>query len=193
MDDDVPRHRGHGTWFELRCNQGLVGTMYIAIGSFLSVLIFYTFAANTPTLECLTQLPGYSIFTMRLLVGLVASLWLATTTAISTGRFHRREGGTEPYKLAEKRLETPWTRKVGTSPWPEYPRPLLERSSWKNLNGVWQYQNVSEGAGFFSPSFGKDLAKSVLVPFCLESQLSGEQPSQAERLKCHLKKVNKQV
>ena len=24
-------------------------------------------------------------------------------------------------------------------PFSQYPRPLLERSSWLNLNGVWQY------------------------------------------------------
>lgn len=111
---------------------------------------------------------------MRLFLGPLTSLLLmATTSAVGTARFRRYDNETQPYQLATPRLETPWTRKVGTSPWPEYPRPLLERSNWKHLNGVWQYQNVTDGVGFYSPPFGKDLAQSVLVPFCLESQLSG--------------------
>ncbi|KAF1950516.1 glycoside hydrolase [Byssothecium circinans] len=80
--------------------------------------------------------------------------------------------GTAPYELKKGPLDTDWTSEVGTNPWPEYPRPQLERSEWKNLNGVWQYQNASEGEES-TPPFGKDLAQSVLVPFCLESALSG--------------------
>ncbi|MDR1497731.1 MAG: hypothetical protein LBS59_04880 [Puniceicoccales bacterium] len=38
------------------------------------------------------------------------------------------------------RLKTPWTDKVDPkNPLPEYPRPTLQRDTWKNLNGLWQY------------------------------------------------------
>jgi hypothetical protein len=70
-------------------------------------------------------------------------------------------------------LTTPWTDKVGTNPWPEYPRPLLQRSQWKNLNGIWKYQDAANLDAVQSPPFGKELEQEVLIPSCLESGLSG--------------------
>ena len=52
---------------------------------------------------------------------------------------------------------------------PEYPRPQFVREKWLNLNGVWQYQPGA--AGDLLPA-GK-LAKTILVPFPVESALSG--------------------
>jgi hypothetical protein len=77
------------------------------------------------------------------------------------------------YKIGETPLKTNWTDTVGTNPWPEYPRPLLQRSEWKNLNGVWRYRNATDGS-LQSPPFGQKLENPVLVPFCLESALSGK-------------------
>ena len=48
-------------------------------------------------------------------------------------------------------------------PRPEYPRPALKRAEWQNLNGEWEF-----GAGP-TPSFDR----SIVVPFCAESELSG--------------------
>ena len=88
---------------------------------------------------------------------------------------------TNAYVLKAGPLDTPWTTSVGTSPWPEYPRPQLARShpaQWKNLNGVWQYRNSTkeEYENLTSIFVGGELegAQPVLVPFCLESALSGE-------------------
>ncbi len=53
-------------------------------------------------------------------------------------------------------------------PLPEYPRPQLRREHWKNLNGTWEYAIRPEGEGFPSEYDG-----TVLVPFPLESELSG--------------------
>lgn len=78
------------------------------------------------------------------------------------------------YALKEPPLTTPWTDKVGTDPWPEYPRPQMQRSQWQNLNGVWQYRNASSLSAVQNPPFGQDLGQEVLVPSCLESGLSGE-------------------
>ena len=54
---------------------------------------------------------------------------------------------------------------MNTMPRPEHPLPQWERSTWKNLNGEWD----------FSFDFGKsgDWEKKIIVPFCPESDLSG--------------------
>ncbi|KAL4902902.1 hypothetical protein BDW74DRAFT_186563 [Aspergillus multicolor] len=80
-----------------------------------------------------------------------------------------------PYALQQPPLTTDWTEEVGTNPWPEYPRPQLQRSQWQNLNGVWQYRNAGNAGAIETPPFGQDLDTEVLVPSCLESGLSGLQ------------------
>lgn len=108
---------------------------------------------------------------MRLLIAILSSL-LATAQLVTSSR-HFKRNTTAPYQLQEGPLDTDWTKEVGTDPWPEYPRPQLQRSEWQNLNGVWQYQQASNASDKDHPPFDTDLAKSVLVPFCLESALSG--------------------
>lgn len=53
---------------------------------------------------------------------------------------------------------------------PEHPRPQMVREDWLNLNGVWEFAPAAEGE---APPFGRALAGRILVPFCLESALSG--------------------
>jgi hypothetical protein len=73
-------------------------------------------------------------------------------------------------------LSTPWTAQVSpTHALPEYPRPQLVRPDWLNLNGEWQFANATADQ---PPPFGQDLAESVLVPFPIESALSGIQRHQ---------------
>lgn len=108
---------------------------------------------------------------MRLVIGLLSPL-LATlalannndSTSIDQNR----------YAVKQPPLTTPWTYKVGTNPWPEYPRPQLQRPEWQNLNGIWKYQNASSLDSVETPPFGQNLAREVLVPSCLESGLSGK-------------------
>ncbi|KAJ6144396.1 hypothetical protein N7470_008291 [Penicillium chermesinum] len=114
---------------------------------------------------------------MHLLRSVLVSLLTASALALpgaekQSSVKHRRAAG---YALKEPPLTTPWTDKVGTNPWPEYPRPQLQRSQWQNLNGVWQYQNASGLDAVQSPPFGQDLGQEVLIPSCLESGLSGIQ------------------
>ena len=52
-------------------------------------------------------------------------------------------------------------------PWDVYPRPQLRRENWQNLNGCWDF---TAGEGEDLPA-GYD--KTILVPFCPESMLSG--------------------
>ncbi|KAF2742381.1 glycoside hydrolase family 2 protein [Sporormia fimetaria CBS 119925] len=108
---------------------------------------------------------------MHLYPCLIPPLLAATALAASIGGISSRQS-TTGYELKKGPLDTPWTEKVGTNPWPEYPRPLLQRKSWKNLNGVWQLRKTDKD-GLGAPPFGVDLDKFVLVPFCLESALSG--------------------
>lgn len=70
-------------------------------------------------------------------------------------------------------IATPWTHLVGPSnALPEYPRPQLVRPQWQSLNGVWQFAGATEGE---APPFGENLAERVLVPYPIESALSGIQ------------------
>ncbi|KAE8386037.1 glycoside hydrolase superfamily [Aspergillus alliaceus] len=105
-------------------------------------------------------------------------LWLLLAgyaLAGNTAPYLNKTGQATPYAVKKPPLTTPWTDKVGTDPWPEYPRPQLERSEWENLNGIWQYQNAPDLSSLSSPPFGQSLSNEVLVPSCLESGLSGIQ------------------
>jgi beta-galactosidase/beta-glucuronidase len=50
-----------------------------------------------------------------------------------------------------------------TAPRPEYPRPRLRRRDWANLNGEWEF-----GLGAH-----QSFDRTIVVPFCPQSQLSG--------------------
>jgi hypothetical protein len=66
---------------------------------------------------------------------------------------------------------TKWAANVDPKmPLPEYPRPQLVRSQWLNLNGIWQYQ---PGAANDAAPTGKTLSSEILVPYPVESALSG--------------------
>jgi hypothetical protein len=75
-------------------------------------------------------------------------------------------------------LATPWTTKVDPkNALPEYPRPQLARPSleqprWMSLNGLWEFAGADKAA---APTFGKALSDKVLVPYPIESVLSGVQ------------------
>ncbi len=68
-------------------------------------------------------------------------------------------------------LATPWTAQVSPgSDYPSYPRPQLTRTAWENLNGVWQFAAANPGD---PPPIATDLPQRILVPFPMESALSG--------------------
>ncbi len=71
---------------------------------------------------------------------------------------------------ARAAMSTPWTAKVDrAAPWPEYPRPQLQRDAWINLNGPWDYAVRARDAS--TPPANYD--GKILVPFPIESELSG--------------------
>lgn len=120
--------------------------------------------------------------TMRFSSSLVTTLLAVSAYAVSSDStiIQRQSSSESDYKIGFTPLKTNWTDKVGTNPWPEYPRPRLQRSNWKNLNGVWRYRNATS-ASKDSPPFGERLENPVLVPFCLESALSGKYAFEYDR------------
>ncbi|KAK0656190.1 family 2 glycoside hydrolase [Cercophora newfieldiana] len=77
-----------------------------------------------------------------------------------------------PYRLQTALLDTTWTNDFGIKPWPQHPRPLLRRESWKSLNGIWTYQPASGGDDLIDPP-STPLNQEVVIPSCIESALSG--------------------
>ena len=79
-----------------------------------------------------------------------------------------------PFALAAQRpptLRTRWAATVDPAHvLPEYPRPQMSRTAWVNLNGRWDYAITALTAPRPSIWDGK-----ILVPFAVESQLSGVQ------------------
>jgi beta-galactosidase/beta-glucuronidase len=75
--------------------------------------------------------------------------------------------------MCDARLPTPWTAQVSPdNALPAYPRPQLTRADWLNLNGLWEFAGASADD---DPPFGVTLAERVLVPYPVESALSGIQ------------------
>jgi beta-galactosidase/beta-glucuronidase len=69
------------------------------------------------------------------------------------------------------KLKTKWAESLDpNNVLPEYPRPLIERTEWQNLNGLWDYAILPLGEN--EP---KDFQGKILVPFAVESSLSGVQ------------------
>jgi len=66
-------------------------------------------------------------------------------------------------------LMTRWTNKIDPEhPLPNYPRPQLKRKEWLNLNGLWDYAILPK-----EEKFVKNFEGKILVPFPIESALSG--------------------
>jgi hypothetical protein len=75
------------------------------------------------------------------------------------------------WQPAKGPLMTRWAKDVkADNVHPEYPRPQLQRERWLNLNGLWQLAFAKKDDAV--PT-GKDLPERILVPFPVESALSG--------------------
>ena len=103
----------------------------------------------------------------RLLTAVVALLTAASLIAVAEAP------AAAGYIPKAPPLTTPWTDDVSvTDPHPEYPRPQLTRPDWRGLNGQWQFAGASS---LGSPPVGQTLPETVLVPYPIESALSGIQ------------------
>ena len=73
------------------------------------------------------------------------------------------------WKPVGDRIRTRWAEQIDVNNvLPEYPRPIMEREEWMNLNGLWDY--AVQPIGTSAPSSYRD---KILVPFAIESSLSG--------------------
>ncbi len=67
------------------------------------------------------------------------------------------------------RIKTSWGEQLDVANvLSEYPRPIMERNDWKNLNGLWKYAIIDRNDALPTSYMG-----DILVPFAIESSLSG--------------------
>ncbi|WP_029904854.1 glycoside hydrolase family 2 protein [Prevotella sp. 10(H)] len=75
------------------------------------------------------------------------------------------------WKPAGDKMKTKWAESIDpNNVLPEYPRPIMERADWSNLNGLWEYAILPVGKAEPQTFDGQ-----ILVPFAVESSLSGVQ------------------
>lgn len=80
------------------------------------------------------------------------------------------------WKPAGDKIKTQWAEQINPKEvLPEYPRPQLERAEWQNLNGEWEYAIKPTGEAEPTAFDG-----NILVPFAIESSLSGVQKEVGE-------------
>ena len=76
----------------------------------------------------------------------------------------------QDWKPVPGNIMTKWAADVTPeNVWKEYPRPQMVRKDWLNLNGLWDFAISSD---ITNQPF-KQYNKKILVPFCVESALSG--------------------
>lgn len=75
------------------------------------------------------------------------------------------------WKPMGDKIKTKWSETIDVNNvLPEYPRPIMERQDWTNLNGLWEYAILPAGQNEPQKYDG-----NILVPFAVESSLSGVQ------------------
>lgn len=85
-------------------------------------------------------------------------------------------GAQAQWKPVGDKIKTKWAEQINPkNVLPEYPRPQLERTDWVNLNGEWEYAIKPKGQAEPAAFDG-----NILVPFAVESSLSGVQKEVGE-------------
>jgi regulation of enolase protein 1 (concanavalin A-like superfamily) len=70
-------------------------------------------------------------------------------------------------------VTTAWAAQVSpANALPEYPRPQMARTNWLNLNGLWQFNDTGV-TNLNTPPIGQTLTGKILVPYPIQSSLSG--------------------
>ena len=81
----------------------------------------------------------------------------------------------QKYEKKTAPLMTVWGENLqATDPvFDEYPRPQLQRDHWVNLNGIWNFIRKENRKDFGTYNPNETYRKEILVPFPIESALSG--------------------
>jgi hypothetical protein len=88
------------------------------------------------------------------------------------------------YEIAPSPMLTPFAQTVDTdTPFPEYPRPQMEREEWMNLNGLWDYtvksidfepvQGLTTASSWTTGEVPSEWTGKIMVPFAIDAPLSG--------------------
>lgn len=95
---------------------------------------------------------------MKKVIAIICTTLICAVSAKSKG-----------WEPAGNHIKTEWGEKLNPeNVWQEYPRPIMEREQWANLNGLWDYAITPVSAGQPTEYEGE-----ILVPFAVESSLSG--------------------
>ena len=104
---------------------------------------------------------------------ILATLTLFPPSAISAAEATQPANQATDWKPVPGKLMTRWAKDVSaTNALPEYPRPQMVRKDWLNLNGLWDLK------------LGDGTATRILVPYPIESALSGVM-KHADRMTYH--------
>jgi beta-galactosidase/beta-glucuronidase len=127
--------------------------------------------ANNEKLRKKKILIYLSIFLLLLILLIVIILIIYLSSKEKENKDDSEEGEEEKWNWVPKwdKLKTRWGSNLTIDKvWQEYPRPQLERKLWLNLNGPWSYKVTENG-----DNIPEKMDNKILVPFCLESPLSG--------------------
>lgn len=98
---------------------------------------------------------------MRLVIGLILACLCFSRGIVSAAERKPTQGP----------LKTRWTDQVDPQHvHAEYPRPQMTRDQWQSLNGRWEFSTAEESD---KPPIDQELSEQILVPFPVESSLSG--------------------
>ena len=90
-----------------------------------------------------------------------------------------------PWEMKQAPIMTEWADQVDPANcWNVYPRPQMKRNNWKNLNGVWEYAITKVDSEKPDVMDG-----TILVPFPIESALSGVMKRVGKEDKIWYKKI----
>ena len=126
----------------------------------------YDYINNTPSRIPLSDFywadSGVSCnFSARSVLG---GLWMK----VMMDKHGAKKAPVEAWAPRGNHIKTRWADDVNPEcPLPEYPRPLMERKDWQNLNGLWDYAITDAN------STPMDYEGQILVPYAIESSLSG--------------------
>ncbi|MCM1110154.1 MAG: DUF4965 domain-containing protein [Clostridium sp.] len=98
----------------------------------------------------------------------IAGLWAKVLMDRELAKLPSQTAAWEP---KGNHIKTRWAADVDPdNVLPEYPRPLMVRDEWINLNGLWDYAILTTNRTMKPSDFD---GRKILVPFPIESSLSG--------------------